>query len=171
MCCSVVTSGTSYAEQNLLNRPHQCKTLSLLEWSPLDRQLEPVKGSPLYSPFHSDKKWINSINCYVELLGLHRFREDPEWGLILSRLRNDTYTQHDIDAINQCCIQVIPRTLPGNASYCVYGNADRTAINAGIFSNVLKAHWQTSQSLPKHIVAITAGNMISQKEDSIGRSR
>ncbi|CAB9528287.1 DNA helicase [Seminavis robusta] len=98
---------------------------------------------------------------HILFCGDFRFREDPEWGCILSRLRNDTYTQHDIDAVNQCCIKVKPRAIPGNASYCVYGNADRTAINdAGVFSNVLKAHWQTCQSLPNHIVAITAGNMV-----------
>jgi PIF1-like helicase len=35
-------------------------------------QLEPVRGNPLTSPLTSHTKWVNSINCYVELTGLHR---------------------------------------------------------------------------------------------------
>jgi ATP-dependent DNA helicase PIF1 len=68
------------------------------------RQLEPVTWKPLYSTKHSNKKWINSINCYVELLGLWRFQNDPRWGQILSRIRNDMYTSHDINAINKCAL-------------------------------------------------------------------
>jgi PIF1-like helicase len=67
-------------------------------------QLEPVTGKPLYSTKHSNKKWINSINCYVELLGLWRFQNDPRWGQILSRIRNDMYISHDINAINKCTV-------------------------------------------------------------------
>jgi len=110
------------------------------------RQLEPVTGNPLYSHLHADKKWVTSINSYVELAGLHRFKDDPEWGEILKRIRNDEYTQHDIDAINKCVIGP-ERSIPENAAYCVCGNADRTAINAGAFSNALKAHWKTSNAL------------------------
>ncbi len=68
------------------------------------RQLEPVSGNPLYSPKHCDKKWINSINSYIELFGLWRFKDDPDWGHILSRIRNDLLTMHDIDEINKCVI-------------------------------------------------------------------
>ena len=126
------------------------------------RQLEPCSGKPLYSPLHADRKWATSVNCYLELQGLHRFKDDPEWGRILRRIRNCTYTHHDIDAINECLINSPNRgrkKLPGNASYCVYTNADRTAINAGIFSNVLKAHWKESTELPNHILAIKASEM------------
>ena len=87
------------------------------------RQLEPVTGRPLYSPFPTDKKWVNSINCYIELQGMHRFKEDPEWGRILKRIRNDEYTQHDIDEINKCVINgpmKDSRTMPVDVSYCVY---------------------------------------------------
>ena len=123
------------------------------------RQLEPVTPRPLYSPFHGDKKWISAINCYVELLGLHRFSDDPEWGRILTRLRNDVYTQHDIDAINARFIQNRD-DIPRDASYCTYGNADRTAINAGIFVQVLKAHYSESNTAPKHILAVKASNLV-----------
>jgi PIF1-like helicase/Helitron helicase-like domain at N-terminus len=127
------------------------------------RQLEPVTGKPLYSPYTSDKMWVNSINCYIELQGMHRFKEDPEWGQILKRIRNDNHSRHDIEAINMCAIglpQQESRTLPGDVSYCVYGNTDRTAINAGIFSNVLEAHTKKANEQPPYIIAVKASNMM-----------
>ena len=50
------------------------------------RQLEAVTGRPLYSSYVTDRKWANSINCYIELKDLHRFKDDPEWGEILERI-------------------------------------------------------------------------------------
>jgi len=44
------------------------------------RQLEPVTGNPLCSHLHADKKWVTSTNSYVLLVGLHWFKDDPEWG-------------------------------------------------------------------------------------------
>ena len=127
------------------------------------RQLEPVAGTPLYSPRHSDKKWVNSINCYIELRGLHRFREDPEWGMILRRLRDASHTQNDLHAINACIIG--NRCIPNNASYCVYSNSDRSAINAGIFSNFLTQHATPSPLLPANVLVIRGSN-IQRKLDN-----
>jgi PIF1-like helicase len=127
-------------------------------------QLEPCCGKSLYSPDARHKKWVNSINCYVELQGLHRFKDDPAWGEILGRIRQGSHTPHDIDAINECVIQksssdTPPPGLPDDVAYCVYKNADRTALNNGIFSKVLKAHWSTSRDMPGHILAIRGDNI------------
>ena len=78
-------------------------------------QLEPVTGNPLYSHLRADKKWVTSINSHVVLAGLHRFKDDPEWGEILKRIRNDEHTQHDIDAIDKCVIGP-ERPIPENAA-------------------------------------------------------
>jgi PIF1-like helicase len=123
------------------------------------RQLEPCGGDTLYSPRYSHKTWINSITCYVQLHGLHRFQDDPEWGHILSRIRNGTSDQTDIDAINECLVKPGVRDIPPDASYCVYTNADRTAINAGIFAQLLQHHCAGSQVLPEHMLVVTAGLM------------
>jgi hypothetical protein len=128
------------------------------------RQLEPVTGRPLYSSSVTDRKWANSINCYIELKGLHRFKDDPEWGKILERIRNDQYTQHDIDSINECVIGSGEKTGYGDISYCVYNNTDRTAINTGIFDNTLKAHWKTFNAQPTHMVVVKAGAMQRQRK-------
>jgi hypothetical protein len=125
------------------------------------RQLEPVAGKPLYTPHHGDKTWLHSINSYVELLGSHRFQDDPEWGRILSRIRNGISDQSDIDAINAGLVNSADssRQVPRDASYCVYRNSDRTAINAGVFSQLLKEHWLTSTTSPEHMVVIMAAKM------------
>ena len=126
------------------------------------KQLEPIRGTPLYSSKHADKKWIHSLNCYVELIGLWRFKDDPHWGRILSRIRNDLHTAHDIDAINECCISEKAKqgqAIPSDASYCVYSNADRCAINAGMFSNNLKAHGKGHGSQLDGFIVIKAGEM------------
>ena len=121
------------------------------------RQLEPITGKPLYSARHTERKWLNSINCYIELQGLHRFREDPEWGMILRRIRNAKPKSSDIEAINDCVIGT--RTIPNNASFCVYSNCDRSAINAGIFSNFLTQHSVPHPLLPEQILVIRGSNI------------
>ena len=126
------------------------------------RQLEPCAGVPLYSPKIADKKWANSINCHVELHGMHRFQDDMEWGHILRRIRDDQHTRHDIDAINRCVFSgecCSPRPLPPSTAYCVYSNVDRTAINAGVFSNKLKGHYLHNITLPLHALVIKASHM------------
>jgi hypothetical protein len=122
------------------------------------RQLQPFFAKPLYSPAPSDRKWVNSITCYIELLGTHRFKEDPEWGALLGRLRNGLHTLADIATINT---RVVSAPVPDNITYCTYTNADRAAVNNGIFYNVLHKHYDTftNQPLSPHILAIRADNI------------
>ena len=42
------------------------------------RQLAPVCGDIIFS--QRRPLWDNALNTYVELNGMHRFAEDPEWG-------------------------------------------------------------------------------------------
>ena len=126
------------------------------------RQLEPVSGKPLYSENHSDKKWLHSINSYVELRGTWRFKDDPEWGRILTRIRNDRYTHHDIDAINECTLAARKKRgedIPSDVAYCVYANRDRSAINAAMFSKALQTKTSTSCSVPEDFIVIRASDM------------
>ena len=113
-------------------------------------QLEPVRGNPLCSRRNEDRFWSNNLNCHIELQGLHRFDNDKEWGRILSRLRKNSHSVDDIDRINERTIQGEDRedlVTPQEASYCVYSNNDRSAINTGIFHKLLKAR-DTYSALP-----------------------
>jgi AAA domain len=125
-------------------------------------QLEPITGTPLYANLPEHKKWRHSINSYVELKGMWRFKDDPEWGHILSRLRTNTHTQRDIDAINQCTIENKLRLgipIPENPSYCVYANKDRSAINAAIFEVALKSKLAQHPAVPSDFLVIKASDM------------
>jgi PIF1-like helicase len=106
------------------------------------RQLEPCQGKPLYSTESTNhKKWMRSINCYIELKGMWRFKDDKTWGEILSRIRINKHTCRDIDAINACCLEERRRrheSIPDDVAYCVYRNRDRSAINNAMFSTALK---------------------------------
>ena len=76
----------------------------------------------------------NSINCFIELKGLHRFKHDLEWGKLLYRFRNGEVTEEDIGTINKQIVD-INTNLPSNIKYATYYNRDRDAINTALFEN------------------------------------
>jgi hypothetical protein len=41
-------------------------------------QLEPMKADPLFQT--NCAEFHQLINCFIELNGQHRFKDDPEWG-------------------------------------------------------------------------------------------
>ena len=49
------------------------------------RQLEPVTKSAIKIQDEQFTEFHGMINCYIELTGQHRFKDDPEWGLLLTR--------------------------------------------------------------------------------------
>jgi hypothetical protein len=96
------------------------------------RQLEPVghHKKPIYLDNVPEfKDWVN---CYIELGGIHRFKDDPEWGSLLVRFRNGEVTASDIKTINQR-ISNSRCNLPEDIRYATYFNIDRDAINTGFF--------------------------------------
>ena len=102
------------------------------------RQLEPIEGKPLY--YKNDKfasEFKNSINCYIELNGKHRFAEDPAWGELLERFRNGSPTTDDIKKINSR-VQKPNTKLPSDIKFATYSNKDRDIINNAIFHDKIK---------------------------------
>ena len=76
----------------------------------------------------------NTVNCFIELKGLHRFKQDLEWGKLLYRFRNGEVTEEDIDTINSRVVDENTE-LPSNIKYATYYNRDRDAINTALFEN------------------------------------
>ena len=96
------------------------------------RQLEPVgEGKkPVYA--EDCPEFRDWVNCFVELSGMHRFKDDPEWGYLLLRFRDGEVTLADIDKINERVVK--PQTvLPQDIKYATYFNRDRDSINAALF--------------------------------------
>ena len=97
-------------------------------------QLEPVaKPSNVY-----DEKecpvFTGQLNCYIELDGMHRFKNDPKWGDILLRFREGNPTTNDIHYINEHC-HVDVKTPPESVQIATRVNVNRDAINTAIFED------------------------------------
>ena len=99
------------------------------------RQLEPVGRGKL--PIYKDDEcpyFIEWINCYIELNGMHRFKKDVSWGKLLMRMRNGELTKEDVEFINTKVVTVHKsRHLPKDLRYATYFNRDRVAINTALF--------------------------------------
>jgi hypothetical protein len=65
------------------------------------RQLEPVQKESLFKKRCDEFEWVN---CFVELDGMHRFKTDKTWGLLLRRFRDGMATVEDINLINKKCL-------------------------------------------------------------------
>jgi Helitron helicase-like domain at N-terminus/PIF1-like helicase len=103
------------------------------------RQLEPVGNSkkPLYEDNVAEfKDWTNS---YIELKGIWRFKNDPQWGELLMRLRNGDFSKKDLDLINKKI--KLQKKIPPQIRYACYFNRDRDAINSAIFEEKLKYYY------------------------------
>jgi hypothetical protein len=96
------------------------------------RQLEPVGSlkKPVYAEDCPEfKDWVN---CFIELKGMHRFKQDPEWGELLLRFRDGNMTETDLQKINERVVN--PATvLPEDIKYATFFNRDRDSINAALF--------------------------------------
>ena len=101
------------------------------------RQLEPCRkiDGLLYQNhipvFHS------LLNCYVELNGMHWFKEDKQYGAIMMRWRNGELTESDITVLNSKVVKK-ETELPDDIQHATHANSDRAAINIGIFEKYCK---------------------------------
>ena len=64
-------------------------------------QLEPVGRDPIYKDGNYCPEFHGALNCYIELDGKWRFRNNPRRGNIMSRFREGCPTYEDIDLINK----------------------------------------------------------------------
>ena len=116
-------------------------------------QLPPPKSTPLYNCKKLDL-WEDHVNTYLPLKSNHRFKEDEHWGEILSKFRTDGPTQGDVDFINSKVIEDSTQ-LPENATYAVFKNKNRCAINEAIFKKYLERnHNNDPLDIPKNSICI-----------------
>jgi hypothetical protein len=126
-------------------------------------QLKPVIGDPIY--LELDFELWNGVHTFLELKTNHRFKNDPKWGELLSRFRDDGPEFDDVEFINTRVIgsESGPdeSDIPVNVCYAVKNNLDRAAINDGIFA----AHLENTHSKdanvhpPAHTIVIKASNL------------
>ena len=93
------------------------------------RQLEPVGRGKL--PIYKDEcpYFVEWVNCYIELNGMHIFKKDVRWGKLLMRMQNGELTKEDVEFINIKVVTVHKRrNLPKDLRYATYFNRDRDAL-------------------------------------------
>jgi hypothetical protein len=99
------------------------------------------------------KDWVN---CFVELQGMHRFKDDEEWGYLLLRFRDGEVTLADIDTINER--RVTSETeLPEGIKYATYFNRDRDSINAALFEKQCKLGYEQTGNTDDSIMIFSDG--------------
>ena len=80
-------------------------------------QLPPVVGKSLLA--RSFSLWRNRVNTYLELQTNHRFKDDPEWGLLLQSLRDEGLTKEQVEIVNQRVVTK-NQSIPPNIAYATY---------------------------------------------------
>lgn len=102
------------------------------------RQLEPVCGKPFY--FEWSRCWQGALNCAIILENNHRFRNDPEFGELLGRIRSNTHTMADIQTVNSRFIRQ-GADLPEEGEEVCYAcstNKERNAVSESMFKTCLE---------------------------------
>jgi hypothetical protein len=112
-------------------------------------QLHPVSGNPLFYETNF-AMWHDWVNCFIELTGQHRFKDDLDYGALMKRLHDGCSTDDDIDLINSRVLNgdhpdaPTMEDIPENIAYAVYRNADKSAINNGVFAEHIKKTHSTN---------------------------
>ena len=57
-----------------------------------------TSGKMLYMT--NTPEWDDFMNCFVELKGNHRFKDDPEYGQIIVRYHDRKHTRADVSRLN-----------------------------------------------------------------------
>jgi hypothetical protein len=109
------------------------------------RQFEAILAKYLLYDRFGSRHWENSINCVIILENIHRFKDDPEYGQMLTRLWRDDLTQEDREKINTRVVGqngvTLPPSFDGDVVYACATNKERNAIQAGIFrDHILSTH-------------------------------
>ncbi|CAB9515394.1 DNA helicase [Seminavis robusta] len=173
-------------ELDLVKIFHYTKTLMQDEYQPFGglnlvfagdySQLEPVGRPPIYNLQHTIPEFHDSLNSFIELDGMHRFKDDPEWGQRCLRFREGRPTEEDIETINDACMVGPTHVPPENIQVATYLNRDRDAINSAIFEEFCGKNKPADDSVLMDAVLIfmddlqmanQAGTLVPVKSNSV----
>ena len=93
-------------------------------------QLPPINtNGVLYAGSDKSIMWENAINCPIFLEKSHRFKNDPQWGEIMGRMRMGNNTLEDRHEINKHYQTPSERkNVPPEAATACVSNKERNAI-------------------------------------------
>ena len=111
----------------------------------------------------SSNLWINSVNNILVLKNKHRFKEDPEYGKMMTKMWEDDLTKKNLKTVNTRKIKdggvTLPTTFDGEGSFACPINVEQNAIHAANFwRHVLETHpdFDSDQLPPEHMIVIEA---------------
>ena len=116
------------------------------------RQLDPVGKDPIHVT--GCQHFIDWVNCYIELDGMHRYTHDPEWGRLLMRFRNGKVTVSDIEKINRRCVTRLNEAIPDGIQYASFDNRTRDRVNTEIFEKYVRDYIAKNSHPPPDAVLI-----------------
>lgn len=85
-------------------------------------------------------RWHGAINSAIILQSNHRFKDDPEYGELLGRIRSNTHTQADIETINSRLFKDrsdLPQQGEETCYACAY-NKERNSVSQAIFQGLIQ---------------------------------
>ena len=108
-------------------------------------QLVPVNKECIYN-CDEMAEFQGIINCFIELDGTWRFKDDPFWGKMMKRFREGVPTLQDIHTINDNC-HVDNKKPPSKIQVATHTNKDRDAVNTAIFEDYCQHNRPTDNSV------------------------
>jgi hypothetical protein len=120
-------------------------------------QLEPMKADPLFQT--NCAEFHQLINCFIELNGQHQFKDDPEWGEILTCIRNGNCSVEDIQLINRECNMVNKRPPSGGKQVACPTNKQQDAINTAVFDQYCDENQPVDGALMKRAILVLMDNL------------
>ena len=117
-------------------------------------QLEPINTLPVYMG-HGTPEFQDSLNAYIELEGLHRFKDDLDWGHRLRRFRIGKPTLQDVRLINNTCL----KRAPDGTRVATYFNKECDALNTSIFEEYCVDNRNTDGTTFNNAVLVLMGDL------------
>jgi len=103
------------------------------------RQFEAIMAKYLLFDRNGSQLWENSINCVIILENRHRFKDDPDYGDLLTRFWSGDLTEDDRKLLNTRVVGrnglKLPSKFDGSVTYACALNIERNVYQAGIFRN------------------------------------
>jgi hypothetical protein len=117
----------------------------------------------LYSNAKGDNYWEQIISTIVVLKNKHRFKDDPDFGNLLTRVWRGEITNADMEKINSRVIGhnglELPSLIDGDVAYACPLNDERNSVNRGLFANHVRStcpEVTSEEEPPEHTVLIEA---------------
>ena len=93
------------------------------------------KHPAIYEETEEVEEFHGMLNCYIELNGKWRYKDDPNYGDMMERFRDGEPLPEDITALNK---EAYGKEPDKPMQIATHANKDRDAINCGIFEEYCK---------------------------------